>query len=101
MGSLSLPEGVEIISDSAFEDCYNLKNVRLPNSLKEIGRDAFFRTSKLTKILIGADVEMNSSFDYCFSGFYKDNGRKAGWYELREDTRWDFGLAYQWVYLGE
>jgi len=38
---LTLPEGVEIIGDSAFEGCVRLVHVELPSTLKHIGNRAF------------------------------------------------------------
>lgn len=54
--SLVLPEGLEIIGNSAFVWCYSLKNITLPESLKVIGKEAFADCSKLTEISVPAGV---------------------------------------------
>ena len=38
----AVPEGVEEIGESAFRSCYSLKTVSLPQSLRRIGKYAFF-----------------------------------------------------------
>lgn len=41
---VSIPEGVEYISDYAFYECYTLKKVILPSTIKFIGANAFSYT---------------------------------------------------------
>jgi hypothetical protein len=38
---ITIPEGTEAIGMSAFADCTNLKEVKLPSTLREIGLYAF------------------------------------------------------------
>ncbi len=58
-------EGVVSIKDSAFEDCSNLIEVDLPDSLKELGSYAFAQ-SGIKKIMVPAVAEMGSTpFDNC------------------------------------
>lgn len=40
-GNVKIPEGVTTIWFRAFEYCYDLKSVELPESLEEIGYEAF------------------------------------------------------------
>lgn len=55
--SVDLREGVEIISESAFEGCKSLKNVSLPNTLKSIGYRAFALCESLESIIIPSSVK--------------------------------------------
>lgn len=47
---VTLPETVKIIKDSAFDDCKNLTDISFPPSLTEMGAWAFHGCDKLTKI---------------------------------------------------
>ncbi len=40
-GHISIPEGVEALSDNAFKDCVNITDVTLPSTIKTIGSGAF------------------------------------------------------------
>lgn len=62
----TVPEGVEIISTAAFEDCGNLKKVVLPTSLTKIEEKAFYSCSELTSVEINSDIAVNEeAFSYC------------------------------------
>lgn len=52
-----VPEGVTIISDSAFKGLKNLKTVILPSSLKAIGAEAFSKCKNLRDITIPESIE--------------------------------------------
>lgn len=67
---VELPEGVEEISNNAFENCVRLEEVICPASLKTIGDEAFADCVNLTKISYGDDVEVSSS---AFKGCKKIN----------------------------
>ena len=47
---ISLPEGLEIIENTAFKNCKSLKKITLPSTLKEIGYCAFSACSSSTNI---------------------------------------------------
>lgn len=47
-----VPEGTEIIASKAFKDCFNLKRLILPSSLKTIGLNAFYRCESLKLIQV-------------------------------------------------
>ena len=51
-GEYSVPEGVAIIEDSAFDSCGLLTAVHLPGSLREIKAYAFFGCSSLAEVTI-------------------------------------------------
>ena len=65
--SVVIPEGVEEIDDCAFSECKNLKSVKLPNTIKKIGVDAFSMCEQLTSIIIPDGVETigDSAFFEC------------------------------------
>lgn len=54
--SVTLPEGLEVITPLAFYECYALKQVVLPDSLRCIDCDAFFRCISLDTLVIPAGV---------------------------------------------
>ncbi len=45
--TITVPEGIESISDYAFYGAQNMKYIHLPSSLKEIGNNAFYNCSSL------------------------------------------------------
>lgn len=53
----NVPAGTEIIGTSAFFRCYNIKEITLPESVKEIQSYAFGLMGSLEKINIPAEVE--------------------------------------------
>ena len=54
--SVTIPEGVTSVGDSAFYDCIDLKTVVLPSTLTSLGANAFFFCESLTQINIPAGV---------------------------------------------
>ena len=56
VGSVTIPEGVTVISQRAFAGCYGLTNVNIPNSVKTIAFDAFWDCPGLTSINIPDSV---------------------------------------------
>lgn len=48
-----LPDNVEEIGESCFEDCFGLASVNMPSALKKIGSNAFYRTV-LTSVTLPA-----------------------------------------------
>ena len=55
--SIELGESVEVIGESAFEECFALENVDIPASLKTIGDYAFSSCEKLVSVRFGESVE--------------------------------------------
>ena len=66
-GSYTVPDGIKVISFSAFQDCVGLTHVSLPDSLIYIGFAAFKGCSGLTDIVIPQRVTDlgNSAFADC------------------------------------
>lgn len=73
VGSLVIPEGVEVIEDNAFNGCSSLDGtLTLPSTLKRIGGRAFYNCSSLTGNLTlpeGLETIGSDAFDICI-GFY-------------------------------
>ena len=59
-------EGVEYIGIRAFQDCSNLKTVKMANSVKEIGSQAFYYCTSLQNINISIGIKEVPY--YCFCG---------------------------------
>ena len=52
----TIPDGTEIIGESAFCFCENLSSITIPDSVKKIGDSAFFYCNELTSIRIPEGV---------------------------------------------
>ena len=66
MTSITIPDGVTSIGNSAFSDCINLKSITIPDSVTSIGNSAFSGCS-FTSITIPDSVTSigNSAFTDC------------------------------------
>ena len=67
--TLLIEDGVTSISDAAFQNCINLRNVRLPESITRIGAFAFTRCTSLTSIILPSELTKIewSTFGECTS----------------------------------
>ena len=54
--SVTIPNSVTSIGDSAFSYCYGLTSIVIPNNVTSIGDDAFERCERLTSVTIGSSV---------------------------------------------
>ena len=50
--SVVIDEGVEVINDKAFNCCVNLRSVRIPSTLTEVGYGVFSGCHSLTEIIV-------------------------------------------------
>ena len=48
--------GTEVISDTAFMDCTNLKSIVLPNTVKKLGNSIFRGCIKLTNVVLSKNI---------------------------------------------
>lgn len=66
-----LPDTIEIIGASAFQDCVNLAAVNIPDSVTEIGNYAFSGCESLAEITIPETVKLigTGAFSGCADGF--------------------------------
>jgi len=65
--SISIPDTVTSIRDTAFENCSKLTNFIIPDSVEEIYKAAFYNCLGFTSITIPASVKYigESAFQYC------------------------------------
>ena len=63
---VTIPEGVQYLSDGAFENCKELKAINLPQSLTSIGAYCFSGCESLTHFTVPAGI--TSLGDGCFAG---------------------------------
>ena len=65
--SFSVPEGTLTVGDYAFENCFDMKEVRLPEGLRKLGHGAFRYCTKLERIEIPSeDFEIGTAvFENC------------------------------------
>lgn len=64
---LTLPEGVEIIGDSAFEGCVRLVHVDLPSTLKHIGNRAFANGLQARSLILPEGLESIGDEAFCWA----------------------------------
>ena len=64
--SVTIPDSVTFISDSAFAYCFNLTNISIPNSVTSIGFSAFGGCTKLESITLPSSLRSIS--EALFSG---------------------------------
>lgn len=62
LGSVVIPEGILAIEDRAFSGCYMLTDVSLPDSLDEIGEDAFMDCAYDILFTVGPNSD---AYEYC------------------------------------
>jgi hypothetical protein len=67
--SVTIPDSVTTIGDSAFNGCRSLTSINIPDSVTSIGRYAFYRCSALTSVIIGSSVTSieDSTFRECLN----------------------------------
>ena len=61
-GAYTIKPGTLLIANSVFEDCYQLKSISIPNSVKYINDEAFYCCEALTSLTIPDSV---ISISYC------------------------------------
>lgn len=55
--TVHLPNGLQIIGDEAFANCYSLQTIKIPNGVKSIGNATFANCNNLITITIPKTVE--------------------------------------------
>ena len=66
-GAYTVKEGTKVIATYAFESCYNLTDITIPDSVTGIGSSAFANCSKLTSISFGTNSKLESIGEYAFN----------------------------------
>lgn len=66
--TVTLPEGLEYIGESAFANCYNVGSLNIPNSVTHIGQMAFYCCESLKSVVIPSSVKVVGShaFKLCY-----------------------------------
>ena len=62
--NVTIPEGLTVIADGAFQECTKLTNITIPNSITYIGYEAFRNCSSLTSITIPNSVTSIGSWAF-------------------------------------
>ena len=87
-----IPDGVQKITVSAFENCTSLSEIIIPNSVTDIGEDAFRGCKNLTHIYIPDSVEEigKKAFAGCAKGFVlQSSNPKWKAYALKERLKFE------------
>lgn len=67
--SIKLPNSLKIIGKSALEGCKKIKEVVIPNSVEVIGSKAFYNCSSLKEITINQDANLHSIGNQAFTTY--------------------------------
>ena len=62
-GDYKIPDGIQRIADTAFDDCTRLTSITIPYSVTEIGKYSFSGCSSLTEINVDESSESYKSLD--------------------------------------
>ncbi len=68
---ITVKEGTTGISDSAFYGC-DLSGITIPNTVKYIGKEAFFNTPKLASVIVPESVESIGEKAFCYCSSLKE-----------------------------
>ncbi len=66
-GAYTIPEGIQVITGNAFQDCNQLTAVTFPSSLQRVGFDAFWHCDALTEVVLPEGLTLIDSyaFEHC------------------------------------
>lgn len=59
-----LPRNLEYIGNEAFDDCWSLTSIFIPDSCRQIGRRVFHRTAKLIIFIVPLHTELGKDVFY-------------------------------------
>ena len=99
--SITIPEGVTSIGNYAFQNCSSLTSITIPNSVTSIGSSAFQNCTSLTSITIPEGVTSigDSAFNGC-SGLKTINytGTEEQWNAISKGKNWNYGTSLNVIY---
>ena len=102
--SITIPDSVTSIGNSAFGWCSGLTSIVIPDSVTSIGVGAFYKCSGLTSVTIGNGVTSidNYAFEDC-SGLVEIhyNGTRAQWKAIKKVYYWDYYTGDYTVYCAD
>lgn len=94
--SVTIPDGVRYIGNSAFQNCNYLTNIKIPKSVQKISGYAFYECSSLSSVTFSVGLKSieDNAFGYCESlkkvvlpeGLEKLDGSFCGCYNLEDIT---------------
>jgi hypothetical protein len=69
LASIILDTNIQIIGDSAFQQCYSLTSITIPNSVTNMGNSVFYDDFELTNAVIGSGLTSIGfgTFDNCYN----------------------------------
>ncbi|MBP5203532.1 MAG: leucine-rich repeat domain-containing protein, partial [Candidatus Methanomethylophilaceae archaeon] len=74
LSSVVIPDSVEVISTSAFQQCTSLVSVIIGNSVKVIDEKAFYYCTSLSSVVIPDSVETIGKDAFYILSFYDEDG---------------------------
>ncbi|NLY43569.1 MAG: leucine-rich repeat protein [Clostridiaceae bacterium] len=92
--SYEVPDGVTVISDSAFYGAKNLTTVTLPDSVKTIGKNAFEGCTGLSSISLGNGVETIGSHAFLDCSALKSITFPASLKSIKDGVISNYGVFY-------
>ena len=85
----SIPEGTEVIGVSAFRENAHLEEIKMPDSVRQIGQAAFCYCDKLKKVTISKNVTViPGATDYIMNGVFE------GCQNLEEELKLPDSIRY-------
>lgn len=93
---IDLPDGLETIGGAAFERCISLSEIRIPDSVRRVGLNAFLDTAYESENIRSSLYEYNIQGDEVYNGncLVKVNPDFEGHYTVREGTTAIAGGAF-------
>ena len=91
--SVTIPDSVRIIGDSAFLDCISLTSVSFGQGVERLNGYAFYNCSNLKTISIGKNLKFigKCNFCYCYSlSEVSYNGTYQKWTSITCEDGWNY-----------